>query len=179
MITNDDPEQFTFFYKTSSPFSQWHAARFRVEEGYLCYHPATEMEFNCSEQYMMYMKAMHFGDRDTAKLIMEASQPREQKELGRLVKGFRKDEWERVCIRIVYRGNYFKFIQNPKLLRKLIATAGTTLVEASPTDILWGVGLSENDPLIHDRKNWRGQNWLGEVLTRVRNDIMNGVTQTY
>ena len=171
-------ERFTFFYKTSSPFSQWHAARFTVPEGYLCYSTA-KIEFNCAEQYMMYKKAVHFGDKDIARQIMETSQPREQKELGRAVKGFRKDEWERVCIPIVYRGNYFKFIQNPKLLRKLITTAGTTLVEASPTDILWGVGLSENDPLIHDRKNWRGQNWLGEVLTRVRNDIMNGITQTY
>lgn len=155
-------EKFTFFWRTESPFSQWHPARFILNG----------ITFNCVEQYMMYAKAKLFGDEEMAKLILRAKSPIEQKKLGRQVKSFDRAKWESHCKQIVYDGNHAKFTQNEDLLQILLQTAGTTLVEASPVDSIWGVGLAEDDPRIQDRKTWRGKNWLGEVLTRVREDLL-------
>ncbi|WP_438447033.1 NADAR family protein [Gorillibacterium sp. sgz5001074] len=155
-------ETFTFFYRTESPFSQWHPASFEIEG----------IRFNCAEQYMMYKKAKLFQDEEIAAKILSAPTPREQKELGRAVRNFRRDEWEMKCKQFVYEGNDAKFTQNQHLLEKLLATRGTTLVEASPTDRIWGVGLLEEDPRIRNRKTWRGTNWLGEILTKLRDDLI-------
>ncbi len=155
-------EKFTFFYRTASPFSQWHPVKFVIEG----------ITFNCAEQYMMYMKAKLFGDEEIAERIINASEPREQKALGRKVKNFDQTKWEENCQQLVYEGNYAKFTQNQALKQALLDTAGTTLVEASPTDCIWGVGLSEHDLQIQDRLTWRGKNYLGEILTRLREDLL-------
>ena len=68
----------------------------------------------------------------------------------------------------MFQGNYAKFTQNPDLLKTLIDTIGTTLVEASPYDKVWGIGLAEDDPKALNRETWEGTNWLGEVLTDLR-----------
>jgi len=151
-------EQFTFFYRTASPFSQWHSTRFVVGD----------VTFNCAEQYMMYMKAKLFGDEAMAERILAAAEPREQKALGRKVKNFDQTKWEEHCQQIVYDGNYAKFTQNEALKQVLLSTVGTTLVEASPTDCIWGVGLAEDDLQIQNRLTWRGKNYLGEILTKLR-----------
>lgn len=156
-------EKFTFFWKSYSPFSQWHPANFTINE----------LSFNCAEQYMMYMKATLFNDEETAEKILNAVTPSEQKSLGRKVKNFDKELWESNCKKFVYDANYAKFTQNPELLGKLLKTKGTTLVEASPSDCIWGVGLAQDDPRIQNRETWRGTNWLGEVLTKVREDILS------
>lgn len=155
-------ERFTFFYRTQSPFSQWHPASFIVDG----------IRFNCTEQYMMYRKALLFQDQEAGRRILQAQQPREQKELGRQVRNFDKKRWEEHCKSFVYDGNKAKFTQNAQLLSKLLETRGTTLVEASPTDRIWGVGLLEDDPRIRNRRTWRGTNWLGEILTQLREDIL-------
>ncbi|ULL13877.1 DUF1768 domain-containing protein [Paenibacillus sp. H1-7] len=155
-------EKFTFFYMTESPFSQWHPASFVVKG----------IRFNCAEHYMMYKKAMLFDDKASANKILRAKTPREQKQLGRMVQHFDKRKWESHCKQFVYEGNYAKFTQNPELLDSLLATKGTTLVEASPTDRIWGVGLLESDPKINNRRTWQGKNWLGEILTRLREDLL-------
>lgn len=71
----------------------------------------------------------------------------------------------------MYTGNHAKYIQNEKLKRELLATTGTTLVEALPYDRIWGVRLAVDDPRIRDRRKWHGENRLGEILTRLRNDL--------
>ena len=154
--------KYTFFYKTRHPFSNWHPAKFTDQNG---------VQYTCSEQYMMYQKAMLFGDSEIAQEILMAPDPRDQKELGRKVKGFDSSVWEKHAKQIVYDGCALKFTQNQKLLDVLMSTAGTLLVEASPYDKVWGIGLAEDDPRIHDPANWRGTNWLGEVLTLLRDDL--------
>ncbi len=154
-------EKFTFFW--NGPFSQWEEAEFEIDD----------VTYNCAEQYMMAMKAKMFDDLDTLDRIMEAEWPREQKKLGRQVKGFDVERWNTRAREIVYEGNYAKFTQNPHLLEKLMATKGTTLVEASPEDCIWGIGMAEGEPGIEDRDNWRGTNWLGEVLTGLREDLVD------
>lgn len=168
-------ERFTFFY--NGPFSNWYPCTFQVGSymnviSHETFPFPTVHKYNCSEQYMMAEKARMFYDKGSLMLIMEADHPREQKKLGRQVQGFNKDEWEKHAKKIVYHGCMAKFTQNEDLLEELLKTDGTTLVEASPYDCIWGIGLHESDPLCQDRSTWRGTNWLGEVLTNVRNDII-------
>jgi hypothetical protein len=157
-----EQRRYTFFWRQQSPFSQWHPSEFVVEG----------VRFTCAEQYMMYGKAVLFGDAEVAARILEARTPKQHKALGREVRGFDGARWERERERIVYTGNHAKFTQNAELLAALLATAGTELVEASPTDRIWGVGLSAEDPRIQDPATWRGQNLLGKVLTRLREDLL-------
>jgi len=154
-------ERFTFFWRTASPFSQWHPADFTVNG----------IGYTSAEQYMMHQKALLFGDQTIADKILNSSSASVQKKLGRQVAGFDQTIWEANCKRIVYEGNQAKFTQNDDLLAALLATRGTTLVEASPNDRIWGVGLAEEDPRIRNRRTWRGTNWLGEILTRLRDEI--------
>lgn len=160
-------ETFTFFY--TGPFSQWKVCKFSTDEGVI---------FTSAEQYMMYKKAKLFNDTKTAKMIMEATKPKDQKALGRLVKNFDKQKWDAVARDIVYNGNYHKFKQNPDLWRSLELTKGTTLVEASPTDRIWGIGLDAKDKRCLSRDTWLGTNWLGEVLVKVRDDLEARIYRT-
>lgn len=153
-------EKFTYFWG-DSPFSQWAPAIFKVN----C------IVYNCAEQYMMASKARLFNDEETLIKIMDAKQPREQKKLGRQVSGFEVDKWNIVAKNVVYAGNYAKFTQNSDMLAKLMATKDTTLVEASPYDKIWGIGMNEFEAKKVGRSGWRGFNWLGEVLTKLRNDL--------
>ncbi len=155
--------EFTFFY--GGVFSQWYFVDFTVDG----------VRFNCAEQYMMYEKALFFKDNAIAAKIMLTNHPRDQKALGRLVKNFDKSKWDEVARSIVYKGNWHKFKQNPVILEALNNTGESLLIEASPSDKIWGIGLGMNDPLRLNRDNWQGTNWLGEVLTKVRDDLKVGV----
>lgn len=157
-------EKFTFFWKSESPFSNWYPAEFSIDG----------RKFNCSEQYMMYGKAILFKDEEMAEEILEAKSPGRQKDLGRKVRGFKHEIWQQNAREIVYKANEAKFSQNENLLKCLLKTKGTTLVEASPVDPIWGIGLAEDNPKARDRRKWRGKNWLGEVLTKLRDDILEG-----
>lgn len=95
---------------------------------------------------MMFQKAILFGDNQTAMQILKTSNPRKQKQLGREIQGFNQSTWDEEKKSIVYKGNYLKFTQNAELLEILLATQGTLLVEASPTDKIWGVGMELDTP---------------------------------
>lgn len=153
-------ESFYFFYGGMA--SQWAESYFTVDS----------VTYNCAEQYMMAEKARLFGDHEALDKIMASSDPRTQKALGRQVKNFDKDTWEKEAKLIVYRGNFAKFTQNPHMLEWLLTTVGKTLVEASPWDNIWGIGLDGNDPRALSRDTWLGTNWLGEIITKVRDDII-------
>lgn len=155
-------KEYTFFY--GGPFSNWYPVIFEDANG---------TTFNCSEQYMMYHKAILFKDYDTAKEIMIAQHPSEQKALGKLVKGFDKEYWQRFAKNTVLTGCFYKFTQDKSCNKALEDSAGTLLVEASPYDTIWGIGLAENDPKRFDPNNWNGSNWLGEVLTSLREGLFH------
>lgn len=155
-------KKYYFFWNAKSPFSNWHKARFL--EG--------NIEYNCTEQYMMYKKALLFNDKEIANEILKCKLPSEQKRLGRLVKNFNKEIWDKNCLDIVYNGNKLKFLQNPDMLKSLIDTKGKFLVEASPFDTIWGIGMSEDEAKKIDPSMWKGQNLLGKVLTKLRDDLM-------
>lgn len=155
-----DTERYTFFW--GGPFSQWHMRTFHVDG----------LPYSCAEQYMMDMKASLFKDRKTAELIYQATSPKEMKRLGRLVQGFDPVIWEQKAFNIVKVANLSKFSQNPDLWDLLEATVGTTLVEASPYDKVWGIGLAADDPRAQNRDTWQGRNLLGQALTQVRDELL-------
>lgn len=152
-------EKFTFFWK--GPYSNWHLRSFEVDR----------IVYSCGEQWMMAEKARLFGDKAAERKIMASANPKEQKALGREVTPFDEDVWNANARAIVKRGRIAQFSQHPDMLEALLATEGTTLVEASPYDQIWGIGLRQTDPRALSRSTWRGTNWLGEVLTEVREEL--------
>lgn len=144
------------------PFSQWYKCKFTDEAG---------ITYNGTEQYMMAKKALFFNDQESYDLIMNMSNPWDQKAQGKKVKNFNKEQWENYCRPMVRHGNLLKFSQNPELKRYLLATGEIEIVEASPTDTIWGIGLAENDPRAFDKSQWRGTNWLGIAIMEVREDL--------
>lgn len=155
-------EKFTFFW--NGTFSQWVESPFEIDG----------VKFNTAEQYMMYKKALLFNDFNKASQIMKTKKPNEQKQFGREVKNFDKVLWESNCKKFVYDASRAKYTQNPKMLTELLATKGTTLVEASPYDKIWGIGLAKHDSRVNSRSTWLGTNWLGEILTKVREELSHG-----
>jgi len=180
-------ESFTFFYRKESPFSQFHPSAFtgeslfpqrtyednplEVEISQTHSHKSTVHKFHCCEQWMMFNKAELFKDYKSAQAILKASTPMQCKQLGRKVRNFVEEEWKKHNRRIIYEGNFLKFSQNPSLLEALKETEGTSLVEASPTDRIYGIGLAASDPRAKSRNTWKGRNLLGEVLTELRDNI--------
>ncbi|RMN17146.1 hypothetical protein ALQ64_03143 [Pseudomonas cannabina] len=152
----------TVFFSEKDHFSNWFISEFEVKG----------VRFNCVEQFMMFCKAKLFGDELTAGKIMAASHPRDQKALGRIVAGYNDAAWYERRGRIVAHGCYAKFSQNQILREALLATGNTVLVEASPYDRIWGVGLAENDPRVLDPRQWKGQNLLGVALKAVREKLV-------
>ena len=159
---NEENSRYTYFFGKENPLSNWHPAAFTIKG----------IEFGNVEQFMMYCKAMLFKDEDTARKILSNSDPKTVKALGRSVKGFDEKIW--VSKREIYveKGCLAKFSQNQDKMDFLLMTEGTFLVEASPYDRIWGVGLAANDPKINDRESWRGLNLLGQVLERVRTRLI-------
>ena len=147
---------FEFFW--SGTFSQWKSCKF-YENGIM---------FTSAEQYMMYHKAILFGDVRIAKEILAINHPKEIKALGRKVKNFDEKIWNQNKYEIVKKGNILKFSQNPRLKKELLNTGDSILVEASPFDDIWGIKMGEFDPNRFDPLNWKGQNLLGFGLTEVR-----------
>jgi ribA/ribD-fused uncharacterized protein len=134
-------------------FSQWQKSYFVAEDKH----------YSCAEQYMMGQKALIFNDFETfEKILSEDNHPGLIKTLGREVKNFNS---------IVLNGNYYKFTQNEEMLEMLISTGNKILVEASPFDKIWGIGLSEDNKNIENPNYWKGQNLLGFALMEVRDEI--------
>lgn len=146
-------------------FSQWADSSF--------YDPEIKKDFNCAEQAMMYYKAMTFQDKDAMQAVLKESDPRNQKQIGRNIKGYDDDIWNEVKFNIVARNNLLKFSQNCSWRELLIYTDGYELVEASPYDKIWGVGLGADNPDIFDKDKWQGENLLGKAIMDARDKIIS------
>ena len=133
---------------TLACFSQWYDVKF-VDPNY------SGVVFRTAEHYMMYRKALLF-DPSVADAIIDAKTPGEAKQMGRRVKNFDREIWDKHADDIVERGNCLKFDQHDGLRRHLFDTGDKTMVEASPTDRIWGIGFSTEEAADHE-KEW-GQN---------------------
>lgn len=147
---------------TKSCLSQWWQSDFQSESG---------VSYCCMEQYMMAGKAERFGDEEIRRQILACREPRKIKMLGRKIKNFDEEAWNKVKYSIVLNGNYLKFTQSPELKRFLLSTQNAVLVEASPYDAVWGIKLAETDRNIQNPRKWRGANLLGFALMEVRDEI--------
>jgi ribA/ribD-fused uncharacterized protein len=125
--------------------------------------------FATAEHYMMWGKANLFDDARTAERILAAEHPKQAKDLGRQVRNFDQAAWEAHRYDIVVEGNTHKFGQHDDLRAFLLGTGDRVLVEASPLDRVWGIGLRADDPRAEDPAQWRGLNLLGLALGDVRN----------
>ena len=157
-----------FFWKPNQKngyLSNWFITRFK-ENGII---------FKNAEQYMMYHKALLFEDHVIANKILLESNPANVKKLGRQVKNFTIPKWTKHSDNIVYNGCLLKFSQNIYLKKQLLETKNELLAEASPYDIIWGIGLIEKDAIKYITKSWNfpGENKLGKCLMKVRETLSN------
>ena len=138
--------------------SQWFDCGFEV----------SGVHYHTAEQYMMASKALLFNDSEIYKEIMSASDPKSYKSLGRKIKGFDAAVWDSHKYNIVVEGNKAKFSQNPLLRNYLLSTGNAVLVEASPYDRIWGIGMYESQARQGSVDSWKGENLLGYALMEVR-----------
>lgn len=141
-----------------SCLSQWFPACFTLEN----------LLYPTAEHYMMAAKARLFNDLDKLNEILVSPTPAEAKQRGREVKNFNEAMWKQHCFEYVVQGNSGKFSQNPDLRAFLLSTGDQVLVEASPRDRIWGIGMGANNVDAHHPERWRGQNLLGFALMQVR-----------
>lgn len=146
---------------TKTCFSQWYECKFTVDG----------VEYHTAEQYMMAQKAVLFGDKEVLQKIMSADNPAVYKSLGRQIRNFDENIWNEHKFQIVVNGNTAKFSQNPELLDFLLKTGDRVLVEASPYDRIWGIGLAKDTPDIENPFKWKGINLLGFALMEVRENL--------
>ena len=151
-----------FFYGNKDPFSNFFKTRFTYDG----------LPFESSEQCFMYMKAKLFRDDAMASRIAAETAPAAAKALGRKVRGFQEAVWLGHRKRLMHVAVFSKFSQDHNLAMQLLLTGGKQLVEASPRDRIWGVGMAQSDPAIMDPKNWKGLNLLGQVLCDVRHELL-------
>jgi len=144
--------------------SQWYESPF-VEDG---------LTFATAEHYMMHGKAKLFGDATIAARVLADPRPAVAKKLGREVRDFDEARWIEHRFPLIVRGNILKFGQHAELGAFLQRTGAKVLVEASPTDRIWGVGLAANDDAIEDPARWRGLNLLGFALMKARTALATG-----
>jgi ribA/ribD-fused uncharacterized protein len=150
-------------HRTPGPgyLSQWWPSPFTVDG----------VTYATAEHYMMAGKARLFGDEETAAAIIDAPHPGAAKDLGRRIRDFDEDIWAAHRMPAVVAGNTAKFTQNAELRDYLTTTRDRVLVEASPLDRVWGIGLAADDPRAQDPAEWQGLNLLGFALMTVRGTL--------
>ena len=159
--------------KEEKPVFFWHA-----EDTYGEFSSRFEVSFvvegivyGSVTQYMMAKKALLFKDLYRYAQIMNERNPEECKALGREVSGFIQSTWDKARIEILFDANYAKFSQNPELEEVLLGTGSREIVEASPYNSEYGIGMSEKEAREADPSQWRGKNLLGESLMQVRSAL--------
>ncbi len=170
LLAHGNAVKYLFFWGHQKPktgvsktcFSQWYESSFK----------ANGETYQTAEHYMMVAKARLFDNEDIAQKILNANNPGSAKKLGRQVKNFDNKIWCQQRFEIVVEANVLKFTQNPELSDFLLGTGDRVLVEASPVDAIWGIGLVANSPAAQNPERWEGLNLLGFALTEVRERLV-------
>lgn len=149
---------------SASCFSQWFESPFQIDG----------LTYATAEHFMMAEKARLFGDAETVSRILAAGTPAAAKALGRQVRGYDDAAWVARRFDAVVEGNLAKFSQNATLSGFLLSTHPQVLVEASPVDPVWGIGLAADAPQASDPNQWQGMNLLGFALGVVRERLRGG-----
>ncbi|CAM1372058.1 NADAR family protein [Tenacibaculum xiamenense] len=169
-FNNNETLKFLFFWGhqpnkdgsiSKSCFSQWWESSFEIDG----------VIYPTAEHYMMAGKARLFKDIEILQEILKVSHPHDAKKLGRKVKNFAPEIWDQHKFDIVVQANLAKFSQNPELKTFLLNTKDRIIVEASPVDPIWGIGMAADHPDVTTPNLWRGYNLLGYALMEVRDQI--------
>lgn len=144
-------------------FSQWWESKFVIEG----------VDYKTAEHWMMAEKARLFKDYEKLELIIKCNSPAEAKKIGREVRNFELAVWEEKRYEIVKKGNFHKFSQHSTLKEYLLKTGERILVEASPHDRIWGIGLTSDNENSNNPSEWKGLNLLGFILMEVRDELTN------
>lgn len=172
LITENIGDKFLFFWGhqpnkdcsiSKTCFSQWWLSSFEVEG----------ITYKTAEHWMMAKKAELFKDTAILEKIIVANSPAEAKKLGREVKNYIDEVWLENRYEIVRQGNFYKFSQNQDLKEFLINTKERILVEASPVDPIWGIGMAADHKEVTNPEKWKGLNLLGFALMEVRDELKN------
>ncbi|MEW2248802.1 NADAR family protein [Streptomyces sp. NPDC058733] len=142
----------------ASCLSQWWPSPFVVDG----------VRYATAEHWMMAAKARLFGDAEAEQRVLAAKSPAQAKKEGRLVRGFDEAVWARERFGIVVEGSVHKFTAHADLREFLLNTGDRVLVEASPVDRVWGIGLAADDEAATRPDRWRGPNLLGFALMEAR-----------
>lgn len=155
----------THFYFWNTIYSQWFTREdlFQDEDGFI---------YPSAEKYMMMEKAKVFGDEEIYESIKSSYFPNDAKYLGKKIKGFSEEIWDKHKLDIVINASYLKFGQNEDLLGKMFEHKNLILVEASPADKIWGIGLHFEDDRVLDESKWQGENLLGIALMEARKKLI-------
>lgn len=165
-------DKHVFFYSWKDMFSN----HYRSDKAFfLPRHEQEGVKFYTGEHMMMYEKAMLFADIGKAQEICAAWNPQKAKMLGREVKGFNNKLWEDSREKIVESVCYCRLVYDNELRVAAIKhrLAGRRFVEASDRDRIWGIGLNEDHPMIHDEENWLGLNLLGKAWDRATDALIH------
>lgn len=157
-------EDLIAFWKVSDEygyFSNWYISEFELDN----------IVYNSVEKYIMAKKATIFNDKDMLEKILNSNNQRDIKSYGRKVKNYDDKVWSKARYNIGLEAIKAKFSQNEMLKSKLLATKNKIIVEASPLDRIWGIGLSKNNDDILEPSKWRGTNILGDMLMQAREEI--------
>ncbi len=146
---------------TKTCFSQWWVAPFEVDD----------IVYQTAEHWMMAGKARLFNDNAALEQVLISKSPAAAKKAGRMVKGFEPGAWDKQKFDLVVEGNNYKFSQHPVLKGFLLNTNDRVLVEASPVDSIWGIGMAGDHPMAENPAAWKGQNLLGYALMEVRDKL--------
>ena len=168
----EGPSQHIFFWRPHEEhgyLGQWFSAPFTTSSPLSPYENVT---FENCETYMMFHKAILFNDIPISKQILEAADdPKQVKALGRKVRGFDQEIWDKKKFEIVIAANREKFSAHAQLREQLLETAGKEIVEASPMDRIWGIGFKKENALKNQHR-W-GKNLLGKALMQVRDELIS------
>lgn len=158
---NENYDKVQFHYFLGGPFSNWSSSPFEFDGHH----------FSNGEQGIMYQKAKLFKDYESLELILNTSNPKEAKRLGRLVKNFDEVVWANNREDLVYQVLLAKYEQNELHQSALLDTGDKILVECNKYDRIWGIGLYENELYGDSPAQWDGLNLLGIILTNIKNEI--------
>jgi len=178
LVESGEKPEYLFFWKPGEGigphvFSQWHFSDFDVRG----------VSYPTAEHCMMFRKAALMGDEDAMKAILRDIEsggptgrpdPARAKKIGRSIKPWDQVRWDKAKFAVVVDVNMEKFGQNDALREYLLSTGESILVEASPYDRIWGIGLGENDPRRLDPREWQGENLLGFALMEARDRLRRG-----
>ena len=152
----------TAFFRSATPLSNFHQIKVKDKDDNM---------FHSSEQWYQYQKALEFEDTETANDIMNADTPLKCFQLGKSVRNFNLRQWHLKAKQVMLEAVSAKFEQNPHIQKYLQDTKDTIIAEANPRDKVWGIALSVKNKSVFNRNAWQGENWMGEILMSVRDNL--------